>query len=379
MSDSVTAHTAGAHLAGPLSGERIAWIDTARALAVVGVVLFHIGFLHYQPQLGPAVGGPAALWHHVDGLLGSFRMPMLLMLSGVLAAGKVRRGLRSGTAVESSVANYYLYVVWLGVYLLVIPDETFPLGVADLPDLARQVLLPDTTLWFIQCLALGVLLLTALRRVPAAVVVGVLALLHLVVQSFPSSDQMWVRTLPYYVYLAVGVHLAARLRRLTDSPLATAAAGVVFAGAWVLLQLTEGDGARPVHAVANLVACLAAAVLLMGVARLLCLWRPVATVGSFVGRRTLEIYVLHLPMVAALRMLPADRLDGLRGVLAAHPALALAYPPVVACAFVALSLALRVLLDRIGLRWLFTMPEPLCRQVRRWRAPQEQRHTASVG
>lgn len=347
----------------PATRGRIAWIDAARALAVLGVVLFHIGFLHVQPRLADAAPGPGSLWNHVDGALASFRMPMLLMLSGMLASGKVARGFHRGKAAESAAANYYLYVVWLVVYFLVIHVSDFPLRVWGPGNLIKQLVLPQTTLWFVQCLAVGVLLLTLTRRLPVWAVLVPLLVVHLVIEGRPSSEHMWVRTLPYYLYLGIGARLAPQVKTLAGSLAATAVAGVGFAVSWVGAQVLESR-ALPLWAVANLVSCLCAAVLLMGLVRLACHWAPFARVGSFVGQRTLSIYVLHVPLVALLTAMPAAYVEAVRTALIATPALLMVYPLVLMVLLAGICLGLEVLLRRLHLDWLFAMPEPLREVVR---------------
>ena len=71
---------------------RLAWVDAARGICVLGVVLFHVCTWQYLP-LGDALWHPAAAaWDTVNSYLGTFRMPLLMALSGMLAARRVGEG-----------------------------------------------------------------------------------------------------------------------------------------------------------------------------------------------------------------------------------------------------------------------------------------------
>ncbi|MET4588832.1 acyltransferase family protein [Arthrobacter sp. 754] len=102
---------------GPAASSRIEWIDAARGLCVIAVVLFHVGYWHFLKfEHAGSIAFP--LWETVAIALGSVRMPLLLAVSGMLAASKIRNGFGNGKALSASLTNYYLYAVWLLVYAL---------------------------------------------------------------------------------------------------------------------------------------------------------------------------------------------------------------------------------------------------------------------
>ena len=74
---------------------RLDWVDMARAGAVVAVVLFHACIGHYW-AMEHAKGDAIAWWDRVNQIVTAVRMPLLFTISGMLAAGKIRRGFRRG-------------------------------------------------------------------------------------------------------------------------------------------------------------------------------------------------------------------------------------------------------------------------------------------
>ena len=97
-------------------GIRLHWIDAARGACVVAVVFHHIYLWQFTP-LGDALWQPGLVEDtKMDEFITSVRMPMLLAISGMLAARRVREGwARPGAAVRAA-SSYYLYVVWLALY-----------------------------------------------------------------------------------------------------------------------------------------------------------------------------------------------------------------------------------------------------------------------
>ena len=110
-------------MAQPTSSGREGWIDMSRALSVIGVALFHTTEWIYLPALGPQMESSAGrLWVTSDVLLGHIRLPLLLLLSGMLAAGKVREGLGWLKTRVWIITNAYLYLVWAFSLFMIIRD-----------------------------------------------------------------------------------------------------------------------------------------------------------------------------------------------------------------------------------------------------------------
>src|SRR5512133_2843605 len=214
-------------------GIRLRWIDAARGACVVAVVFHHVCLC--LPPLGHAPWQPGLVEEtKMDAYVTSVRMPVLLAISGMLAARRISDGwARPGAAVRAA-SSYYLYVVWLALYfaLDLVFSSVNPWRMGSISDFLTQLFLPESPLWYIFALALYVTLLTSLRRVPPWLVLGALATLSVAVLSLGLEGRMWWwLTVPEKaVFFAVGVYggwllkaLAAR-RRITDLLVAAVAA-----------------------------------------------------------------------------------------------------------------------------------------------------------
>lgn len=343
---------------------RLVWVDAARGLAVLAVVVFHVSAWWYLP-LGADVGalGEKA-WGAVNNYLGSLRMPLLLAISGLLASRRVLRGLGERRLRLRIVTNVYLYVVWVAVYALfylVVREPSLPHRIDGVVDALRQLVVPETPLWFIFALVLYTTVLAALHRVHPAVVLGAAALLSVAVKTLGDPPGMWPRVLELGVYFAAGVYGAGILRRFVEraSVLTTLAAGIVAVGVTLLGRFTEPGVGDAVVSLLRGGAFLVAAAAAVG---LLARVGPLGRAGQRLGRRTLPVYVLHVPLLA-LVMVAADAAPGVVRSVVGQPAVGLVAPLLVSAVVVATALVLHAGAMRLGLGALFDLPPRWARLV----------------
>ncbi len=348
----------------PAGGSRLRWVDAARGLCVVLVVLFHVGLLTYEP-FADSIWAPAERgWFAVSGLVGALRMPLLLAISGMLASRRIQQGWgRPGAAVRAS-STYYLYVVWLLIHSAIFAvvggydlQDQIGVGPAFLLELALPV---RTFLWYIFALTLYVIVFTTIRRVPAKIVLPVLFVLGVVLLAMELPDGLqWVKLGFNAVWFGVGVYgapLLGRLgdrRRIRDIPLF----GVVAA---VLVVLNALNLPQPLDALIQQTSGLAFIALGCVTVANLTRWSAFARVGEFVGRRTLQIYVLHIPLAEITpHLIGAERMRS----LLASPVIATLWPLVLTILFTVLSLWIRTALEKMGLGVLFAMPAGISRRI----------------
>ncbi|SMH46354.1 Uncharacterized membrane protein YcfT [Rathayibacter oskolensis] len=338
--------------------ERLAWADTTRGLGVLAVVLFHVLIWNYA-ALVDGTSAVASAWDQVGSSLGRIRMPILFALSGLLAQRGLLLGWRAGSARLRLVSNAYLYVVWVVIYgvvfaLLARPD--FPHSIDTPAQFLLQFVFPTTTLWFIFALALYPVVLVALRalRIPWW---GILALGT--AAWFVAADLRVIlfgdALLQNFVFFALGVLGAERLRRFSIPGAATLLGPfAVFLLAVLGGRLVDG----PADEVFGFVASTSAVPLAVVCAAVLCRWEPAARLGSAIGRRTLPIYLLQVPLLGLWSLVAHPDAAWLVTLLR-NPVVELAYPPLVTAAIVAVSLGIRALLGRLPADPLFTVPAPL--------------------
>lgn len=331
----------------------------ARGFCVIAVVLLHVGLFHVFPLSPDDHGRPLArIWVVLNtAILADLRMPLLLLLSGYLARTKIRQGLSAARTRLAILTNAHIYLVWTLVF--------FALGVLHYPavvttplrswrELGWSLLYPQVgPLWFVYVLVISIAVLAATRRLPAPVVLlGFVAVGWAIIAAGGGEAG-----LPRAVFFAVGALFGEQLIALTTSWLASLLA---LAGYGILVVLAER--VSPVIAYPlDLVGGVCAAVAFLALAQVVARWRVLRVPGAWIGRRTLGVYVLHWPLVAALTWVGLRYPDVLRPLLS-HQVVEVAYPILITAVVIALCLLLDRALRAVGLGVLFEPPAPL----RRW-------------
>lgn len=343
---------------------RLAWVDAARALCVLAVVVLHTTIsllMVFEPD-------PLDMtWRRIVDAMTPFRMPALSLLSGMLLSSRVRAGFGDRRVAASIALSVWLYVVWLAVFLVVAlavgssiwlgqfgfgkPGDSF----ASFVD---QLVLPRTVLWYIAALAIWSAILAAIRRVPPAAVLIVLSALSIVSFSLPTDGaEQYPNMIRYFVFFAVGVYTADQIRgTITRSPWVT---GLVASGVFVVATLTASFGpSERVDDVLTAPRDIAGALIVMVLAVALCRVPGIGRGLAWVGRRTLPIYVMHAILLDLLVMHTGWWAD----LFEARFARAIA-PIVIMLAITAVAVAIHRLALRTPARVLFVLPTAWTRRI----------------
>ena len=323
---------------------RTAWVDAAKGICIVLVVLHHAVMFLGMHGLVPA---PLDM---LNTALASLRMPLFFLASGLFLAAALARPWR--TLLHRRVALFaWLYLLWttaqFGV-MAVLPAGTAPdLATQDATGLLLSPLLPAPSMWFLYALALFSVAARLLQRVPAAVLLigtGVLSALvgagTIEIESFA-----WMFMARYAFFFVLGWHGRTIVERLaaSTSPLRVLAMAVlagVTAVASVVFGLREIPG---VAFALNLIAVTGGVLAAAQLAR----WR-IGRVAVALGRRTLPIYLTNILMIGGMTAL-------LSGVRMPVPAQYVLVAGVTAVAVVA-TLALHRLLTAARAGWLYDLP-----------------------
>lgn len=364
-----SAQSAHGSEAAPAAGGRLEWIDMARGFCVIAVVLLHVALFHVFPLTPDDHGRPLArAWVLFNtAVLGSLRMPLLLLLSGFLARRKIREGLRFARTRLAIATNLHLYLVWTLLY--------FAVGILFYPyvdrakfethswsGLALSLLYPQVgPLWFVYVLSVSLFVLALTRRVPPALVL---------VGFFAAGWAIMALTrdaagLPRAIFFAAGALVGEQLIALTRSWIASGLAFVVYVAGAAVAEKIDVVLGYPLEVAAGL----CAAVAFLALAQLVAKARWFRVPGAWVGRRTLGVYVLHWPFVAALTWFGVQRPELFRGWLSGQVA-EIAYPIAVAALIVILCIGLERLLKAVGLGVLFDLPGSVKRRLVRGAATQ---------
>ncbi|HQY32820.1 MAG TPA: acyltransferase family protein [Actinotalea sp.] len=335
---------------------RAAWVDIAKGLSITLVVVHHVVLL-----LAAQHGAPAGLVE-LSRTLGTVRMPVFFLASG-LFAGAALAGPWSRLVHRRVALFVWLYVLWSLVRYVVFGLLAHGVDVASWSSpavLLPQLWLPSSALWFVFALALFSVAAKALRPVPGLVRLALATGLAVVVGGgLVSVDSYAWRSMgAYFVFFLLGVDASAPIRRWAARQRRSAAVGTALGlgAAWVavtvlvrVLDLALVPGVRWGTSLVGVGAGVALSVALAhGRAGALPAW---------LGTRTLDVYLVHGPVVGVVALLLAATVPDTVGWAGAVALLV-----GVTTAAIGLSLAAGRGLRATGAGWLFALPE-------RWAAP----------
>ncbi len=284
------------------AGDRVAWVDTAKGLCIILVVMMHATL-----GVGEAMGGEGFM-HHVVAFAAPFRMPDFFLISGLFLARVIDRDWRSYG--DKRILHFlYFYVLWLVIQSLVkFGQVSGGSATGFVEHLAWSFVEPFSTLWFVYMLAIFSVVTKLLRRVPLWALLGGAALLEIapIHTGWFLLDEFCAR----YVYFLAGYLLAPQIFRLAQA--AINAKGLALAGIalWALvngfLALTPsgfGDASLAALPVVSLAAGTMGAVAMVTMSALLAqtiLSRPL----GYAGQQSIAIYLaFFLPMAVSREVL----------------------------------------------------------------------------
>ena len=325
------------------------WIDVAKALSIVLVVLNH-ELIYFQSLGWNRSAATLTAWNVVGNLFQPVRMPLFFLASGLLASSSLHRD--RSTAFRKRIANHlYVYFLWALAFAVVIPRWPL-LGASDGPLVveAMRVGVGYSLAWYLWALPVAFYIGWVTREQPAWIPITIAFLLAaLPIDHYYSANL--IRCLPYFI-------LGLRISSLADKVDAYASARH-FAAAlllFLLLFAAKGDAARylrPLTEFAGVAAGAIGCVLLSRAA-------PAMTRASrWLGKRTLAVYLLQFPLLSLIEY----NIPGLVPDALLHSTVfAIVYPAIMTMIVVMLALWTQRLLAANRMNWLFQMPAA-------WRMP----------
>ncbi|MEV4623570.1 acyltransferase [Asanoa sp. NPDC049573] len=344
---------AGAAAPGPVAA-RAEWADAAKGACIVLVVSWHVIVKHYllvDWHIGLPVPG---FWGTLGEQFLPLRMPLFFAISGVFATNAVRRPWRQ--VARGRIAKFlYLYAVWLLIHTaLLAAAPGFPTDRAtSVWGLLEQLTITPSNLWYLYALALYFVLAKALRRLPPLAVAVPAAVLSAVAAAgllaVPGNRAGVYQNL---VFFLAGLYLRPSIERLAAG--ATRRRLVLsFTAYAIVLVAMAAAGAQTWFGVWPLVSVVAVVFGVTAAARVARRSRLRAPLVRL-GRVTLPVYVIHMPVLALLHRVLLRPLSGLGG--GAQLLISPGYPVMVTALVIAASLAIHRGLVTVGARWLFDLP-----------------------
>ncbi|WP_165956415.1 acyltransferase family protein [Kribbella antibiotica] len=279
---------------------RLAWADVAKGVCILLVVLWHVLMKHYL-QVDWHVGGPLkGAWGTFGEQLLPLRMPLFFAVSGYFAVRAVQRTWPE--VLRTKVAKfYYIYVVWLVIHTVILAFvPNFGTESADGPlKFLAQLFITPSNLWYLYALALYFIVAKAAQRLPAWLVLGAAFLLSAVASAglvpVPGDRAGVYQNLIFFLAGIYGKTIIEKLAAQA-SWLRLAVIAVPYA---VLLAVVAFFDAKTWFGLWPLVSGVA---IVLGVtaAGLVTRWGRLTNGLASIGRRTLPIYVMHMPLLAVL-------------------------------------------------------------------------------
>jgi uncharacterized membrane protein YcfT len=327
---------------------RVAWVDYAKGICIVMVVM-----MHSTLGMGAAAGGEGFL-HHAVAFAKPFRMPDFFLISGLFLARVIDRDWK--TYLDRKVVHFaYFYLLWMTIqFLFKTPGLVAEHGAAAVAELYLLSLVePFGTLWFIYLLPVFFVVTKLTRAVPPLAVFLIAAALEAapIETGWTVIDEFASR----FVYFYTGYWLAAHIFSFADEmrkyPL-HAAGGLLLWAVVNGLLVSRGYAEWPL--VSLVLGFLGACAIVTGAALLAKI--RVFEALRYCGEHSLVIYLAFFLFMAAARIaLVRSGLVADIGLMSA----------IVTFAGVVGPLALFWLTRHTALRFLFERP------ARFWLAPKQ--------
>ncbi|MEO3854264.1 acyltransferase family protein [Acrocarpospora sp. B8E8] len=337
-----------------MENPRAVWADVAKGVCILLVVLWHAVTKHYLQVDWQAGGAIPAMWGFFGDQLMTLRMPLFFTISGMFAVSAFHRPWR--VVVRSRVAKFlYLYLVWMLIHTAILwfTPSFDTLSARSLGQFAEQLTITPPNLWYLYALALYFVAAKALKRVPVPILLGAAALLAVVAAAdLIATPGNRGSLLQNFVFFLLGLHLRPHIERLAQHTnwRRAGAIGAVYAVALLAMAATATQQTPTIWTAVSLIAT----VFGLSAAPLVARWTHIGAALSWLGRRTLPIYVIHMPILALLHMAVAAPLS--HASPAAQTVLAATYPLIVTALLVATCLLIEYGLKAARATWLFDLP-----------------------
>ena len=281
---------------------RLGWVDVAKGLCIVLVVLWHV----ITKDLAAGNWGPGQdaidAWATFSALLLPLRMPLFFTISGLLGARALAED-SPGTVWMRAARWGSLYLVWVliqtAVFRLLPGFDTAQ--AQSWGELLAELTIQPTNLWYLFALTLYIVVARMTRSLPVGLVLGAAAVLSGVASMgiLPDSENLWqvLQNLVFFLAAARLAHVVRALAAAASVPVLLGA-GVAFACATVVVGLFD---ARHWPGVWVLLCGLAVTAGLILCALIDQHLAACAALLSWLGRRTLPIYVLHMLVLAVFQ------------------------------------------------------------------------------
>ena len=276
--------------------QRIDWVDYAKGICIVMVVMMH-------SVLGvEAAAGQTGFMHLLVAFAKPFRMPDFFLISGLFLSVVIDRDWR--TYLDRKVVHFaYFYVLWVTIQFgFKAPSFAAETSWAHVGLMYLESFIePFGTLWFIYLLPVFFVVTKATRKMPSLAIWGVAALPETahIATGWTVIDEFCAR----FVYFYSGYLFAEYVFALSDRARARPALGLAGLALWALINgslVASGFSESPLVSL-MLGLCGACAIVTLGTLLARAHWLNFL---RFCGEHSIVIYLaFFLPMAATRTLL----------------------------------------------------------------------------
>lgn len=316
------------------STTRIVWMDAVRGTAILLLLIWHAGAVPvlYGQEMPEFIRTANAFFT-------PFRMPTLMLLSGMLLARSLLKPL------PAYYAGKFAMILWPYVIWVLIAKATF-LDIEGMPWWHWRAWYATSYLWFLFFIGVYYLVAPAFKRLPAWLPVLAAAVIGVLLPHGSMEQRMAYFAVFFFFGNWLGRQPSA-LTFITQNRWALTLA--IPAGLFGIASAIWTDALQ--YSVWGAPASIAGMIALAAMfSRLRSTSRP-QIVMQFLGRSSLVYYVSHFPVMALLSMWLVDVID---------PVLLTALNLV---AGIGVGTALALAKNRVPARWLFEAPKTWTRGI----------------
>jgi uncharacterized membrane protein YcfT len=280
----------------PVATVRESWVDAAKGLAIICVVLYHS--VLFMGDIGLA-----GVWVPISGLLDTFRMPLFFFTAGLFAP--LALGMGFGELFRRRIARLlWLYLLWSVIWAVVF--QFVPVAGSDSPTWLGLLLVPvwpNPSTWFIYALAIFFMGAWLMRSWPKWVQFVPALVLTLVfgARLVSSGSEPLDKIATYYIFFLAAVHFGATMRQLAQRVRVwhLVVLLVAYVPVAVAIVLTDVDKLPGVRLLASVLAILFGGSFAVILDRLQA-FRWLRELGA----RTLPVYLVHFyPILIAAALI----------------------------------------------------------------------------
>lgn len=278
-----------------MNDNRQLWIDAVKGLTIIMVVFHHV-FYGVQASLGLSD-------FIVDAykLTNPIRMPLFFSVAGFFALKSINSPFSS--FLEKKVYHFlYLYVLWSVISISIRAFlSDFTNNEVYLSDLFYIFWRPTFTIWFLYALLIAFLAARLTRNVNPHFQIFLALVCGSIAYAFPEFDNIFTRTIKLYPFFIAGVYFSKNIRFLVEQK--TKVILLMTGISYFLLSMLVFKKWLEMNFFLYYSMAILGALFFMTFVRILSPENAIFRGLSFVGARSLHIYLMHFLPAAGFRVL----------------------------------------------------------------------------